>query len=140
MNTAYRNVAIAAGGALAVAMATRVIRRAVRPASTAQVLTVSLDAERVLDALSDGSILAQSLQLNGDVLIDTSAGGRTIEWFRNGSSERGGHLELIPAPGDRGTELHVTMRQEKYTVKDVVRRIKAHLETGEVPTGKRYTE
>jgi len=140
MNTAYRNVAIAAGGALAVAMATRVIRRAVRPASTAQVLTVSLDAERVLDALSDGSILAQSLQLNGDVLIDTSAGGRTIEWFRNGSSERGGHLELIPAPGDRGTELHVTMRQEKYTVKDVVRRIKAYLETGEVPTGKRYTE
>ena len=48
-------------------------------------------------------------------------------------------LELRDAPGDRGTEIHLTMRGiGKYAIKDVLRRAKALIETGEVSTGRRY--
>lgn len=48
-------------------------------------------------------------------------------------------LELRDAPGGRGTEMHLSMRGlGKYEIKDVLRRAKALLEAGEIPTGRRY--
>lgn len=48
-------------------------------------------------------------------------------------------LELRDAPGGRGTEMYLTMRGlGKYTIKDILRRAKALIETGEIPTGRRY--
>jgi hypothetical protein len=48
-------------------------------------------------------------------------------------------LELRDAPGDRGTEVYLSMRgMGMYAVKDVLRRMKALIEAGEIPTGKRY--
>ena len=48
-------------------------------------------------------------------------------------------LELCDAPDGRGTEIYLTMRGVgKYGVKDVLRRAKALLETGEIPTGRRF--
>ncbi len=48
-------------------------------------------------------------------------------------------LELRDAPGDRGTEIYLTMRGiGKYGMKDILRRAKALIETGEIPTGARY--
>jgi hypothetical protein len=48
-------------------------------------------------------------------------------------------LEICDAPPDRGTEVYLTMRGVgKYAIKDVLRRAKALLETGEIPTGRRY--
>ncbi|MDQ2872017.1 MAG: hypothetical protein M3R35_02680 [Candidatus Eremiobacteraeota bacterium] len=48
-------------------------------------------------------------------------------------------VELSDAPEGRGTEIRLTMRSTgKYDVKDVLRRVKALLEAGEVPTGDRF--
>lgn len=48
-------------------------------------------------------------------------------------------LEVRDAPGGRGTEVHLAMRGiGKYEIKDVLRRAKALLEAGEIPTGRRY--
>ena len=48
-------------------------------------------------------------------------------------------LELRDGPDGRGTEVFLTMRGAgKYAVKEVVRRTKALIETGEIPTGRRY--
>jgi hypothetical protein len=47
-------------------------------------------------------------------------------------------LELHDAPGARGTEIHLSVRgMGKYQIKDVLRRAKALLEAGEIPTGRR---
>lgn len=49
------------------------------------------------------------------------------------------HLELCDAPDGRGTEIYLSMRGlGKYSIKEVLRRAKALLETGEIPTGRRY--
>ncbi len=59
-----------------------------------------------------------------------------------GSKKRLGmisRLEVRDAPGGRGTEVHLGMRGlGKYDVKEVLRRVKALLEAGEIPTGRRY--
>lgn len=48
-------------------------------------------------------------------------------------------LEVHDAPGNRGTEIHLAMRGiGKYEIKEVLRRVKALLEAGEIPTGRRY--
>lgn len=48
-------------------------------------------------------------------------------------------LEVREAPGGRGTEVHLAMRGlGKSEIKDVLRRAKALLEAGEIPTGRRY--
>ena len=48
-------------------------------------------------------------------------------------------LEICDAPDGRGTEMHLTMRGlGKFAIKDVLRRAKALLEAGEIPTGRRY--
>ncbi len=47
-------------------------------------------------------------------------------------------LELRDAPAGRGTELELEMRgYGKYAAKEVLRRAKALIETGEIPTGGR---
>lgn len=47
-------------------------------------------------------------------------------------------LELRDAPGERGTELYLSMRGVgKYGVKEVLRKAKALIESGEIPTGRR---
>ncbi len=49
------------------------------------------------------------------------------------------NLEICDAPAGRGTEIYLTMRGiGKYDVKEVLRRAKALLETGEIATGRRY--
>lgn len=49
------------------------------------------------------------------------------------------HLEMCDAPDGRGTEIYLSMRGlGKYSIKEVLRRAKALLETGEIPTGRRY--
>jgi|GEM_PF-2663925 len=48
-------------------------------------------------------------------------------------------LVVRDAPGARGTEVHLSMRGlGKYEIKEVLRRAKSLLETGEVPTGRRH--
>lgn len=48
-------------------------------------------------------------------------------------------MELRDAPDGRGTEMYIAMRGlGKYRVKEVLRRAKALLEAGEIPTGRRY--
>ena len=48
-------------------------------------------------------------------------------------------VELVDAPAGRGTEIHLTMRGlGKYAVKDILRRAKALIEAGEIPTARRY--
>lgn len=48
-------------------------------------------------------------------------------------------LEVHDAPGNRGTEIYLAMRGAgKYEIKEVLRRVKALLEAGEIPTGRRY--
>lgn len=48
-------------------------------------------------------------------------------------------LEVRDAPAGRGTEVHLAMRGlGKYDTKEVLRRAKALLEAGEIPTGRRY--
>lgn len=48
-------------------------------------------------------------------------------------------LEVRDAPGRRGTEVHLGMRGlGEYDIKEVLRRMKALLEAGEIPTGRRY--
>ena len=55
---------------------------------------------------------------------------------RLGTIER---LELHDAPHGRGTEVHLGMRGlGKYEIKEVLRRVKALLEAGEIPTGRWY--
>jgi hypothetical protein len=48
-------------------------------------------------------------------------------------------LEVRDAPGDRGVEVHLGMRGlGKYETKEILRRMKALLEAGEIPTGRRF--
>jgi len=44
-------------------------------------------------------------------------------------------VRFVAAPGDRGTEIHVSIegRQEHASAKDALRRFKALAETGEIP-------
>ena len=47
-------------------------------------------------------------------------------------------VEMREAPAGRGVEVELAMRAvDKYTVKDTLRRAKALIEAGEVPTGAR---
>ena len=101
-------------------------------------MTVSLDRGRVLDALVDGEVIARALGSDRGVSVQMGEDRFTIEWFHAEHPHRNGRLALIPAPTNRGTELHIVMRGAKYDVKDVVRKIKALVETGEIPTGERF--
>ncbi|MBV8636713.1 MAG: hypothetical protein JO322_01385 [Candidatus Eremiobacteraeota bacterium] len=138
MKSTYRNVAIAAGGALAVAVAARIIRSYAsgkRP-MLAQTMTVALDRETVIDRLTDSMIQA-SVGCDDITVVRDIVDNRLIEWTCAPHPVESGRLALIAAPGNRGTELHVAMHGEKYQVKELVRRMKMLLETGEIATGAR---
>jgi hypothetical protein len=138
MKSTYRNLAIAAGGALAAAVAARLIRSYAsgkRP-MVAQTMTVVLDRETAIDRLSDRVI--QTAVGCADLTIERdSIDNRLIEWTCAPHPTESGRLALIAAPGNRGTELHVAMHGEKYHIKDIVRRMKMLLEAGEIATGVR---
>lgn len=66
-----------------------------------------------------------------DLIVEALGSKRML-----GAIER---LEICDAPDGRGTEMHLTMRGlGKFAIKDVLRRAKALLEAGEIPTGRRY--
>lgn len=112
---------IAAGAAAGITLTylTRKTRARLRRPVT-QVLTMLAPRERVEECLEARPAMLQAL---GDrALFDK------IE-----------RIELRSAPGDRGTEMFLTMRGiGKYATKDILRRIKALVEAGEIPTGRRY--
>lgn len=140
MNKTYRNVALAAGGILVGAVAAAMLkRRTGEQGIIAQVLTARMSPDQVYACLGrQPSIFNHALKVNGDVVIDFSDDMRVIEWHVPEDMSLDGRLALIAAPGGRGTELHIAMRGEKYDVKDIVRRMKAILETGEYPVGERH--
>lgn len=140
MNTTYRNVAIAASGILIVTVAGSLLkRRASSSTMVAQVLTVRMSRDNAYAALArDPSLFTTALQCEENITLDFSDDMRVVEWSVPSNHQLDGRLALIAAPAGRGTELHIAMRGEKYEVKDVVRKLKALLEAGEIPTGARY--
>jgi len=137
MKSTYRNVAIAAGGVLAVAVAARIIRSYTgRRPMLAQTMTVVLDRETVIDRLND-LIIQMSIGCDELAVERDVADSLLIEWVCTSHPQESGRLALIAAPGNRGTELHVAMHGDKYQIKEIVRRMKMLLETGEIATGAR---
>jgi len=102
----------------------------------AQTMTVALDRETVIDRLTDSMIQA-SVGCDDITVVRDIVDNRLIEWTCAPHPVESGRLALIAAPGNRGTELHVAMHGEKYQVKELVRRMKMLLETGEIATGAR---
>jgi hypothetical protein len=137
MKSTYRNLAIAAGGALAVAMAARIIRSYTgRRPMLAQTMTVVLDRETVIDRLND-LMIQMSVGCEEIAIARDIEDNRLIEWTCMTHPAESGRVALIAAPGNRGTELHVAMHGEKDRVKEIGRRMKMLLETGEIATGVR---
>lgn len=139
MKPTYRQVALAASGIVVAAVAAQLVRTASarRTKYVAQAMTVTLSRPSVMQALDNARLLQQALQCDHPLAITASVDGRVVGWVDDEHPERSGRLALIVAPYDRGTELHLAMRARKPLVKDVVRRLKALLETGEIPTGER---
>jgi hypothetical protein len=138
MKSTYRNVAIAAGGALAVAVAAGLIRSRStgKRLMTAQTMTVNLDRDTVIDNLSD-DVIEAAVGCESIVVMRDLNDSRLIEWTCEAHPSEGGRLALITAPEQRGTELHIAMHGERYQVKEIVRRMKMLLETGELAIGAR---
>ena len=139
MKATYRNAAIAAGGALAVAVAAGLLRARTngRRAAVAQTMTVLLKRDDVLDRLDDDLIHTAVGCETLAIVWDGGGERRGIEWSCDDHATEAGRIALIAAPDDRGTELHLTMHGEKYHVKEIVRKMKMLLETGEIATGAR---
>ncbi len=136
MKGPYRQVAIAAGGIVVAAIAARILRNAVPGTKyAAQSMTVTLARASVIHSLGDPSVLRRALGCEHDVSVTASSDGRVFTWSDDDHPERSGRLALIAAPYERGTELHLAMRARRSDVKEVVRRLKALLETGEIPVG-----
>jgi hypothetical protein len=138
MKPTYRNVAIAASGVLVAAVAANIVRSRQRDhRKIAQTMTVLLDRQTVAEALADDAVFRQAIDCD-IVNIRRDEAMHIYEWTcaAHGDSH-GARLALINAPGDRGTELHLVMNDRKYNVKEVIRRLKYLLETGEIPTGAR---
>lgn len=139
MKPTYRQVVLAASGIVVAAAAAQLVRTvsARRTKYVAQAMTVTLSRPSVMQALDDPQLLQQALACDHPLVMTASVDGRVVGWVDDEHPERSGRLALIAAPYDRGTELHLAMRARKPLVKDVVRRLKALLETGEIPTGER---
>jgi hypothetical protein len=134
MKPTYRNAAIAAGGAVAVAVASQLLRRRLqRHAAVAQTLTVVLERSAVRNRLTNDATIQRAAQCEL-IAVDRDEDASVIAWRCEAHPGEGARLALVDAPGGRGTELHLTMRAEKYAVKEIVRRLKSLLETGEIPT------
>ena len=138
MNPTYRNVAIAAGGALAVAVAARILqsRHHAARAMTAQTMTVLLEREQVIERLDDRTIQT-AVGCEDLRIVRDASDSRLIEWTCETHASEDARLALIAAPHHRGTELHIAMRGKKYHAKELVRRLKMLLEAGELATGAR---
>jgi hypothetical protein len=119
-NTAFSLFAVGAAAGLTVTYLSRRARARLRK-PIVQAMTVAAPRERV----------EQFVETQDRMLLAL------------GSKRRLGlvaRLELCDAPGGRGTEIHLAMRGlGKYEVKEVLRRAKALLESGEIPTGRRCT-
>lgn len=138
MKPAYRNAALAASGIIVAAIAANAVRN--RPRShrkVAQTLTVLIDRDAVAEALTDDFFFQRAVECDAvDVRRDEAM--HLYEWTcPPHGDQHTARLALINAPPERGTELHLVMNDRKYNVKEVVRRLKYLLETGEIPTGAR---
>jgi hypothetical protein len=118
-NTSVTLLAAGAAAGLTLTYLARSARARMRKPLT-QAATIMVPRERVEE-------LAESRDRMADIL-----GGKR----KFGMIER---MEVCDAPSDRGTEVYLTMRGlGKYAIKDVLRRAKSLLETGEIATGRRY--
>jgi hypothetical protein len=118
-STAVSLFAAGAAAGLALTYVTRNARARMRR-PVRQAMTVLVPRDRVEEFIE-----------SRDRIIEALGSKRML-----GAIER---MEICEAPGGRGTEMYLTMRGlGKYAVKDVLRRAKALLETGEIPTGRRY--
>jgi hypothetical protein len=122
MNQRNTSVALLAAGAtagLTLTYLTRRTRARLRKPLT-QAVTILAPRERVEAFISSREHMAQALESTK----------------RFAAIER---VEVRHAPGDRGTEVYLTMRGTgKYAIKEILRRAKSLLEAGEIPTGRRY--
>ena len=138
MKPTYRNVAIAASGVLVAAIATNIVRNRQRGGrKIAQTMTVTLDRPTTAEMLAGDEIFRLAAECS-EVNVKRDEAMFIYEWGCPGHGDRHwARLALIDAPGGRGTELHLVMTDRKYSVKEVVRRLKYMLEAGEIPTGAR---
>jgi hypothetical protein len=117
-NSAFSLFAVGAAAGLTLTYLSRRTRARLRK-PIAQAMTVAAPRERV----------EEFIEMRDRMLIALGSKRRL------GLIER---LELHDAPAGRGTEIHLAMRGiGKYEVKEVLRRAKALLEAGEIPTGRR---
>lgn len=118
-NTAVSLFAAGAAAGLTLTYVTRNARARMRKPVT-QAMTVLAPRDRVMSFIE-----------SRDRMIEALGSKRMLGTIHG--------LELCDAPDGRGTEIYLTMRGVgKYGVKDVLRRAKALLETGEIPTGRRF--
>jgi hypothetical protein len=118
-NTAFSLFAVGAAAGLTLTYMTRSARARLRK-PISQAMTIAVSRDRV-----------ESFIETRDRML-TALGSKR----RLGMIDR---MEVREAPAGRGTEVHLAMRGAgKYEIKEVLRRIKALLEAGEIPTGRRY--
>lgn len=118
-NTAFSLLAAGAAASLTLTYMTRSARARLRK-PIAQALTMVVPRESV----------ERFIESRENMLIALESKRRFNQIDR---------LEVRDAPGSRGTEIYLSMRGAgKYEIKEILRRIKALLEAGEVPTGRRY--
>jgi hypothetical protein len=118
-NAAIKFLAAGAAAGLTLTYIARASRARMRKPVT-QAMTIAVSRQRIERFVEDRDSMLRALQ--------------SKKRFSN--IER---LELRDAPGERGTEVHLSMRGlGKYAIKDVLRRMKALLECGEIPTGRRF--
>lgn len=131
----YQRIALLLGTAgVAVAAATILRRRFVRPPAVTQALTILVSKERAWEFFRDPDRVSATLAASGIRIHDLGIDARddVVTW-------NGGGVYLHDAPGGRGTEVYLSLHSaHKTRVKEAIRRAKSLLETGELPTG-RYT-
>ena len=118
-NTAYSLFAVGAAAGLALTYGARSARARMRK-PIEQAMTIAAPRERV----------EQFIESRERMLVALGSKKRL------GQIDR---LEVRDAPRSRGTEVYLSMRGiGKYDIKEVLRRTKALIEAGEIPTGRRY--
>lgn len=118
-NTAFSLFAIGAAAGLTLTYATRAARARMRK-PIAQAMTIAVTREQVEEFVESRESMLMALESRR----------------RLGMIDR---LEVRDAPAGRGTEMHLSMRGlGKYEIKQILRRVKALLEAGEIPTGRRF--
>lgn len=109
-----------AAAAASTAALTYGLRRAGRREPRMQTLTIAAPRERVEGFVTDRGSMLRALESDRDF-------------------DRIENMELRDAPDARGTEIRLTMyARDKYAVKEVLRRTKSLVETGEIPTARYF--